>query len=79
MCRSIPTREKSRFVREKDMVVAVFEHARGVMVNFIDWKWIGDEKFAFAWGRWVAELHNRCRCERIELHMNMMYSMRSLA
>ena len=44
-------------VAEGDLIVVVFEHARGHLVNFADWKWISDQLFAFSWGRWMGLLH----------------------
>jgi hypothetical protein len=48
-------------VRDDDLVIVVFEHAKGAAVNFIDWKWIGDEVLAKSWGRWTGMLHVLCR------------------
>lgn len=52
------------------MVIVTFRHAKGVPVNFIDWKWIGDEVFAKSWGRWIGLLHVLCRYGLGSIMMN---------
>jgi Ser/Thr protein kinase RdoA (MazF antagonist) len=45
-------------VLEGPLVIVAFEFASGEPVNFGDWLWISDEKFARSWGHWSGLLHN---------------------
>ena len=43
------------------LIVVAFEYARGQLVDFASWRWIEDEPFARAWGRWTGRFHAAAR------------------
>lgn len=59
VCGPIPTKgeEKELFVKDGNLIVAVFEWARGEPINFFELKWMSDVPLIHAWGRYFAELH----------------------
>jgi Ser/Thr protein kinase RdoA (MazF antagonist) len=40
-----------------ELIIVVFEWARGSAINFMDFKWIKDKSLIFSWGRYFAQLH----------------------
>lgn len=53
--------ERKFVVREKDLIVSVFNWAIGSPVDFMAYKWMTDKVIVFAWGQFFARFHDVSR------------------
>lgn len=44
-----------------DVIVVVFEWAKGQPLNFMEFRWMRDKAVIFAWGRFFSQLHKLSR------------------
>lgn len=48
-------------VNEENLVIVVFEWAKGEPINFIAYEWLNNEELVTDWGRWFASYHRISR------------------
>lgn len=61
VCGPVPTKDGEWVVAEGELIIVVYEWAKGRPVNFMEYNWMKDRQFAFSWGSWLGKFHEASR------------------
>lgn len=61
VCAPVATTEGEYVLRRGDLVIVVFEWAKGSVLDFLSYRWMTDKEVVVAWGKWLATLHEASR------------------
>lgn len=61
VCGPVKTASGEFFVKVGDLIIVVFEWAKGEPLGFLEYQWMTDREVVFAWGQWLARLHQISR------------------